>query len=355
MKDSRKVKGRTWRIVRRMGAGLAVILVLLGITGATWNALAIRHYRNSFPAPGKLYSVNGYTMHLYCTGEGSPVVVLESGLGEDFTVWGKIQPALSKTTRTCSYDRAGFGWSQARPEVRDAQNTAAELHALLQQAGITDPVVLMGHSAGGLYIRSYAAQFPSDVAGLIFVDATTPLPLPQPPVLATLDTHSKAEFAMVMTTIDLGIARAAGLCTSIPSGLDAYAGWIKANTCVPSQVVAYTKAYTGLFAARTQAAHTRPFGDLPILIFSQDPHIAMPAFLVNKISPADWLMGTSNHNNDQEAFKKLSSRSRRIIAQGSGHYIQYDRPDLLNREVPLFIQQIRDGLVSSDNGSTNTE
>ncbi|WP_084621399.1 alpha/beta fold hydrolase [Luteibacter yeojuensis] len=90
-------------------------------------------------------------MHIYCAGSGSPTVVLEFGNGGDFTIWGKVQPALSRTTRTCSYDRAGFGWSEAQSGPRDASHIARQLKMLLNAAGIHEPIILVGHSAGGLY------------------------------------------------------------------------------------------------------------------------------------------------------------------------------------------------------------
>src|SRR6202035_355838 len=90
-------------------------------------------------------------------------------------IWGGVQPVLAKTTRVCSYDRAGFGWSDALPPPRDADHIAAELHGLLAAAKVDGPIVLMGHSIAGMYIRDYATRYPADVVGLIFIDGSTPL------------------------------------------------------------------------------------------------------------------------------------------------------------------------------------
>ncbi len=347
---------RGWRVVRRIGLGLLFLLVVLAGAGAAWNALAIRHYRNSNPPPGTLYSVNGRQMHLYCTGEGSPTVVLESGLGEDFTVWAKVQPSLSGTTRTCSYDRAGFGWSDAQPDARDSDDIADQLHALLMQAGITEPVVLMGHSAGGLHIRAYATRFPHDVAGLVFVDASSPMQNSQlPPSVLALDRHSAGEFLLLKSLVALGVARLSGQCTAIQPGFEAYAGWMKANTCVPSQITSYQREAAGLSASLSEVAHTGPYGNLPILIFSRDTQLPMPAHLPVPVSSEDWHRGNIVHDAEQEELKRLSTQSRRVIAKGSGHYIHFDRADVLNREVPAFIQQIRTRALSPENGSTDIE
>jgi pimeloyl-ACP methyl ester carboxylesterase len=347
---------RAWRNLRRIGLGLLVLLVVLAVAGASWNALAIRHYRNANPPPGKLYTVSGHSMHLYCIGEGSPTIVLESGLGEDFTVWAKVQPGLSGTTRTCSYDRAGFGWSDAQPGARDSNHIADQLHALLMQAGITGPVVLMGHSAGGLHIRAYATRFPRDVAGLVFVDASSPLQnLQPPPSVLALDRHSAGEFLLLKSLVALGVARLSGQCTVVPPGLEAYAGWLKANTCVLSQITAYQREAAGFPASLSEAAHTGPYGNLPILVFSRDMQLPMPPHLPVPISSEDWRKGNAVHDVAQEDLKQLSRDSHRIIAKGSGHYIHFDRPDLLDREIPSFIGEIRGHAPPPANGRTETE
>ncbi len=334
-------RGGWLHAVRRAIIGLTAGLILLGCAGATWNYLAVRDARVANPPPGHIHVVNGHAMHLYCTGAGTPTLVLESGHGDDFTVWGKVQPALSKVTRTCSYDRAGFGWSAEQPGARDAANIADQLHALLAAAGITTPVVLEGHSAGGLYARIYASKFPKNVAGLVFVDATSPNPLPQPPFSVALDHHGNVEFAFVKTTVALGIARLMGQCDAVPPGLEAYAGWIKASACHYPQLDAYVRESHALDESLKQAAAVRSLGDLPILALSQYPRRAMPVFLQNRVSQKDWIWSVTNHDKDQEAFLRLSTRTRRVIATDSGHYIQYDRPDILIAETTTFIDNLR--------------
>lgn len=344
------------RILRRTGSGLLILLLVLAGTGASWNALAIRHYRNANPPPGKLYTVNGHAMHLYCSGEGSPTIVLESGLGEDFTVWAKVQPRLSSATRTCSYDRAGFGWSEAQPGARDSDNIADQLHGLLIQAGINGPVVLMGHSAGGLHIRAYATRFPHDVAGLVFVDASSPLQNAQlPPSVLALDRHSAGEFLLLKSLVALGVARLTGQCTIVQPGFEAYAGWMKANACVPSQIASYQREAAGLSASLSEVAHTGPYGNLPILIFSRDTQLPRPDHLPAPVSSEDWHRGGIVHDTEQDELKRLSTQSRRIIAKGSGHYIHFDRADMLNREVLAFIGQIRAQAPFAENGRTDIE
>lgn len=346
--QQRQARGRrALRIARKAGIGIAATMLILGMAGASWNFLAIRHARWTNPPPGHLYDVNGRAMHLYCTGKGLPTVVLESGHGDDFTAWGKVQPALSRVTRTCSYDRAGFGWSESQPGARDGIHIADQLHALLAEAGITTPVVLAGHSAGGLYSRIYTSRFPQGVAGLILVDATTPNPLPHPPFVSALDHHSNAEFAFVKASVALGVARLMGQCDAIPAGLETYAGWIRASACDYPQLDEYVREDRALDDSRKQGAETGPFGNLPLLVLSQDPKLAMPAFLAKRVTQKDWLRAAAAHDQEQAAYLQLSTNSRRVVATGSGHYIQYERPDVVVQETTTLIRRIRDESATS--------
>lgn len=347
---------RGWRIVRRIGLGLGVLLVVLGAAGALWNALAIRHYRKAYPPPGKLYTVNGERMHLYCSGAGSPTLVLESGRGDDFLGWGKVQPALSRATRVCSYDRAGFGWSAPQPGLRDAAHIASQLHELLQQAAIEGPLVLMGHSAGGIYIRAYATRYPHDVAGLVFVDASSPTQdVGMPAAIRALDEHSALQVALLKAMIRLGVARAMGMCDQVMPGFEAQAGLLKADACIPAQINAYQREVDGWSASLLDTARTRTYGDLPILVFSHDPSQPLPPQLPAHVTAAEWRQGNVIWDRLQQELAQLSTRGHRIIAKGSGHYIQFDRPDVLNSAVPVFVQQIREGSVPVSDGRVQIE
>jgi pimeloyl-ACP methyl ester carboxylesterase len=119
--------------------------------------------------PGRLVDVGGYKMHIYCTGQGSPAVILDSGLGDSFISWQRVQPQIASFVRVCSYDRAGMGYSEASPRPRTSIVFAEELHQLLHNAGIAQPYILAGHSMAAYNIRLYASLFKSDVAGIVLV------------------------------------------------------------------------------------------------------------------------------------------------------------------------------------------
>ena len=124
--------------------------------------------------PGKMVDVGGYDLHIYCMGEGSPTVILESGIGGFSLEWINVQAALSKQMQVCTYDRAGYGWSQRSPYPRTARVMARELHHLLTNAGIPGPYLLAGHSFGGYIIRYYAGEHSENVMGLVMIDASHP-------------------------------------------------------------------------------------------------------------------------------------------------------------------------------------
>lgn len=128
----------------------------------------------STPAPGQLVQVSGRQMHLRCVGpEGAtPTVVLEAGGGGDSRAWSRVQEALADRLRTCAYDRAGLGWSEPGPAPRTMRQEVFELHELLSVARIAAPIVLVGHSVGGILARIYADRYGADVAGVVLVDPT---------------------------------------------------------------------------------------------------------------------------------------------------------------------------------------
>ena len=166
---------RLRRIGRLLGYGLlglvGLLLVLLA-SGATYESIASRRAALRYQAPGRLVDVGGHRLHLHCSGQGSPTVVLDTGLGMPSASWVLVQPVVAQWTRVCAYDRAGYGFSDLGPTPRTSQRIVEELHALLDRAGEPAPYVLAGHSFGGFTIRLFASRYPSQVAGLVLIDAS---------------------------------------------------------------------------------------------------------------------------------------------------------------------------------------
>ncbi len=148
----------------------------------------------------KKVDVGGYKLAIECYGSGSPVIVLDSGFSTPRSAWYWVVPKLRRTTRVCSYDRAGLGQSQDRPESikPTTEQIMAELRTLLQKAKLPPPYVLGGWSIGGFDVRYYQHRYPEEVAGLVLVDGTTPPFLltsadPLDSGVETMYTHDAAE------------------------------------------------------------------------------------------------------------------------------------------------------------------
>jgi pimeloyl-ACP methyl ester carboxylesterase len=340
---SAKVQRKGRRIIERIVLSLAIVLAAAVTASTTLNAIAIWFLRPHDRPAGSIYLVNGYKMHIDCTGSGSPALVLESGLGNESLIWSKVQPAISRTTRVCSYDRAGYGYSDAQPAPRDADRIAIELHSLLLQAKVSGPIILMGHSLGGLFIRDYATRYPEQVAGLIFVDASTPLQgrnpasrIGKPQGITRLVT----KLAFVTNPSRLLGACSVSLADSDPPGWKLAAE----DLCHP-QFAALDAESDSFERSSEETVNTGPYGALPVLIFSHD--------LTRTKRDVNWENAWSQM---QENLKELSTRSRRIVAKDSTHMVQLDRADLINKETALFIEQIRRTVPLPTNyGSTMTE
>src|SRR4051812_3010877 len=173
----------TWMVLqlRRAMASRArwlVYPVLTGLAlasiGGMVETIALEHDSRTLAMPGQLYDVGGHQLHMSCTGSGSPTVVLTSGTAEFSQSWARITPAVAATTRVCAYDRAGQGWSDDVAQPQDGRAIASDLHALLHAAGEHGPYLLVGHSLGGVYAMTFAAQYPRDIAGMVLLDSSTP-------------------------------------------------------------------------------------------------------------------------------------------------------------------------------------
>src|SRR5215204_5866600 len=161
-----------WRWTMRILVGLCGLIVLAALAGATYQSLATRKDLALTPPPGQLVDIGGYRLHLWCTGNGVPAVVLDTGLGGSSADWGFVQPEVARFTRVCSYDRAGMGYSDSGPMPRTARRIARELVELLNRSRVSGPVVLVGASLGGFSVRLFASEYPGRAAGLVLVDAT---------------------------------------------------------------------------------------------------------------------------------------------------------------------------------------
>jgi pimeloyl-ACP methyl ester carboxylesterase len=327
-------------------AALAVGLSL----GTAYNALQNWNLNRLHPVPGKLYVVDGSLMHLYCIGDAAPTVILESGLGNDWLIWQKVQSQISKTNRVCSYDRAGLGWSPARPGPRGALTIAEQLKELLSVAGIPGPLVLVGHSAGGLYLRAFTGMFPEEVMGLILVDASSPEAfheLPSPELRRNLIAKRHREAPWMYFRVVTGISRLSGdYCSpNMNQRIPAVEDLARAEDCRPSYVNSWLGEWDDFESSAEQVSKLPCCGSVPLVVLSQDP---------GRLNTFEQKGGGPTWDSVQQQLPHLSSRSMRIVAKNSGHYVMMDRPDvvldtvrIMNHEVLGLPDGIRIGQVES--------
>ena len=203
-----------------------------------------------------------------------------------------------------------------------------------------------------MYIRAYATRYPQHVTGLIFVEGATPLE--EDRESAELRTHSaipKYLYYSIVAITAVGLERPAGYCTAEPGYEGPTAKRIAQLGC-GKLFSEMWREYQSMQRSGEETINTGPYGDLPVLIFSRDPQLdRQTSNLPPKLAIEDSVLW----DQDQENLKRLSTHSRRIIAKGSGHQVPRDRADLINREVPIFIQQIRNNEQRTDYGSTKTE
>ena len=222
------------------------------------------------PMPGRLIDVGGHSLHLRCSGSGSPTVVLEPGAGLMSSVLGWIAPAVARETRVCVYDRAGHGWSEPPDSPQDGAQIATDLHTLLERGTVPGPYVLAGHSFGGLYVQNFAAQYPDDVAGLVLVDSTGrksgATPATSPDDGNSFDIMGRVS-ALLSSTAELGVGRllSQGSYDSLPpqSADEAEATGSTAGN-LRSTIDEYLQANT----STGQAGALEDFGDKPLVVLT---------------------------------------------------------------------------------------
>jgi pimeloyl-ACP methyl ester carboxylesterase len=282
-----------------------VIAVLaLASIGGGYQTLGAAADADAYPMPGQLIDVGGHRLHLSCTGSGTPTVVLEPGAGEMSSNLGWVAPAVARDTRVCVYDRAGRGWSEPADTAQDGAQIATDLHRLLQRAHVPGPYVLAGHSFGGLYVLTFAARYPDEVAGMVLVDSTAPASA------ASAGTASPGHggssdgmgriSALVAATARLGLGRLYGQVAfgSLPPRSRDEVG---ASVATPSALRSTIDEYLQAAASTEQAAALRDFADKPLIVLT-----------AGSGHDAAWAAA-------QDRMARLSTNSEHRVIAGASH------------------------------------
>jgi len=298
--------------------GLVVALLALAVAGAIYQAIATELAERAYPAPGEMVDVGGYSLHINCVGQDSPTVVLDAGSGAFSAQWVRVQREVSETTRVCAYDRAGMGWSEMGPDPRDAKQITSELHTLLSKAGIEGPYVLVGHSFGGMYMQTYAARYPEEVAGVGLVDTSTdPDQFSQRPEARDSNEPQEQRSALVSQLVRLGV--------SLPARLGVVRLLSKLDPA-PPELPPQQRAQIDALAPSTRGVTTFA---LEFLASTQTLRLGSPGSLGNKPlavvtagkSEPSWLKR-------QDKLATLSSNSIHRVVKGATHEsLLYDRSD----------------------------
>ena len=150
----------------------AIVIVVVVAAALIGERMCEARDRHRYPPPGRIVDIGGRRIHLHCQGDApGPTVVIEQGVASPSIVWRPVEAAIAKFARVCTYDRAGFLWSDPAAPGRSLDDRMADLHALLKRAEVRAPYVLVGHSFGGLLLRRFARAYPDLVAGLVLVDS----------------------------------------------------------------------------------------------------------------------------------------------------------------------------------------
>jgi pimeloyl-ACP methyl ester carboxylesterase len=303
-----------------------------------------------YARPGQLVDAGGFRLNLYCMGSGSPTVVFDSGWGDWAPAWSKVQPEIAKWTRTCSYDRAGTGFSHPGPMPRTSVHIAEELHTALHHAGMSGPYILVGSAFGGDNVRTFADLYMDEVAGLVLDDA-------DPDDLEPEAMREEAHRGHAGIPSDLGDCRNA-IAEHKPQQACAqkffFRGLPEAEWSSELNVkvleIAQTKVamYDAYSSEMEQTAsdetylqqHRRSFGSRPIRVLTSGNHGV--GHLESK--PPDTpkhLKYEQETTLAQARWLELSSNAKQIFTRNSSEYIQFDEPETLINAVREVYDQAR--------------
>jgi len=341
-----------------MQAALIFLMVFLGtlavfaLAGAIYQAIATWRGRRCSPPPGRLVRINEGRMHIHVTGEGTPTVVLESGMGASSLSWTLVQPQVAQFTRAVSYDRAGHGWSDLAHEPREVRQIAQELHALLQATGVPGPYVLVGHSFGGFVNRAFAHLYRGEVVGMVLVDSLHPAEWENPTAKQLQRIEVARRYAWIAGWLArLGVVR---FCLARLARGSPRLGWAAARAFgvdtaaatqrivgeirkLPAPILPIVREFwsrpknficlgqhvAALPVIAAQAAAASSLGDLPLVVLSGDHHAAPYA--------AAW----------QCELALLSSRGRQLVVNDSGHWIHLDHPEVVTSVIRQVVTAAR--------------
>ena len=347
--------GRWKRWIGRGLLGLLVLVLLAAIVGASYQALGNRADARRFPQQGKSVSLgpafDNLALSIDCRGQGSPTVILDSGLGVPAVGWNPVQTEVAKFARVCSYDRAGYGWSGATSLPRTSTEIVKELHALLEAANEKGPYILVGHSFGGFNVRVYNGQYPGDVAGMVLVDAShEDQESRMPPAIQAFMKKSteqlKRQQMLAPLLIRFGVARFAQRNQGESPGVSKEFGQEMLYLQLQPKFIDAAASEMGSFSeSANEVRASGNLGDRPLVVLtagksadaSQLP-VGFPKKEFDDFHEV-WV------NDLQVKESQLSKRGKRIMVPDSDHMIPFERPDTI-------VAAVHEVWAAANSGST---
>jgi pimeloyl-ACP methyl ester carboxylesterase len=336
-------QSRFRRLLGLAAKWLGAIVLLVVLAGITYEKIGEHSDQHRLPQIGRSVDIGSRSLNIFCSGEGSPAVILESGNGEPGYAWSDIQPEIATFTEACWFDRAGEGWSDPGPFPRTSATMSAELHELLHRAGIPAPYVLVGHSLGGLNARVYNGMYPDDVAGAVLVDAAhEDEPKRAPPFMLG---HTAAHYLwhpiwiLGQTARVLGVLRLLTPRAPLPADpvQPTHEQMLRALSQQPKAIAAQFDAT--LPESYAQAAAAGGFGDRPLIVLTRGKAKLPPN---PTAEDREWIAYEQVWMHEiQPKLARLSTRGRQIILEQSGHEIPRDAPDAVIAAAREVIVDIR--------------
>ncbi|MBL8213759.1 MAG: alpha/beta hydrolase [Bryobacterales bacterium] len=308
-------------------------LTLLAAAGALFEALAFRQDTQRFPRPVHLVDAGALRLNLHCTGRGKPTVILEAGLADSLDSWSRVQPGIARLARVCSYDRAGYGYSDAGPMPRTSERIASELHSALASAGETPPYLLVGHSYGGYNVRVFHGKYPQEVAAILLVDSTQEdqyrlLPPAWVAMGAAARLRASRQAFWAPLAIGLGVTRLQ---------LRLQGRTVPPVILQSKYLRARASEFQNIEGSAEQARASGHLGGKPLLVLTAGRLI--DAALAAALSAEDQKAYQQTWITElQPRLARLSSLGKQVIVPDSGHDIPSERPDAIIAGVRELIQ-----------------
>jgi len=304
--------------------GFAGIVIVAAVAGFAYQEISESRDLERYPPPGQMVDVDGHRMHIHCLGTGSPALILELGVGSASFAWYDIHKRLSGITRTCAYDRAGLGYSEPTGRPKRSADIAEELHELLEQAGLNDDIVLLGWSAGGVYVREFYRRFPERVVGMVLVASSHEQQANRLPASSGGGADPALKIAKYLAPF--GIVRLSGVLeqrVASSRGSDEAKDYLR---------VTYHLSHTlGVVARESDAFDQDISSDVPPASLGDLPLVVL--------APAR--DGENGRMELQAELADLSTEGRLIVAEDSGHNMHVDQPELIIAAVGELVQQLR--------------